>query len=165
MRTRHKFLVAVAVLVWMAASPGAQGTESVSVNLEDCARKAMRGTGVESLIGVDILVSALDPNQMIVHVVFEGANNLTTSWIKRGIEMAMWDGYHAIFTCGAEGVALATMEARMTLLDNLGNESMGIVYGTTLSGDVASRVNWDNREIMDPTAVWETYWLNRSFQE
>ena len=137
-----------------------------ATGLEGCARKAMRGaTGVERILKVDIRDSAADPGQKLIDVTFEAADNLTTSFVKGGIEQGMWRGYHAIFTCPEEPVARATMEAQMMLVDKLGNESMGVVYGTELTGAVATKVNWANRDTIDPTAVWKTYRLNRSFRE
>lgn len=138
----------------------------VEASLERCVQTAMRNkTGVERLIEIDITDAVADPNQKNVHVIFEASDNLTTSFIKRGIEMAMWHGYHAIFTCEAEPVRWARMQARMPLMDKMGNESMGTVYGTSITSDVAKRINWANRDRIDPTEVWKTFWLNRSFRE
>ncbi len=138
--------------------------EPEAVGLAGCVREALKGsTGVERLISVEVIDSAVTPGHKVVHVVFHAAENLTTGMTKGGIEISMRRGYHAAYTCG-EPVDLATMEARMGLIDKHGNESVGIVYGTRLAATEAGKVNWENRDIIEWTRVWKTYMLNRSFR-
>ena len=99
----------------------------------------------------------------LVDVIFRASPNLTTGMTKRGIELDMIEGYHAIFTSGVP-VLQATIEAHMVLIDKHGNEAPGVVYGTKLMGDEARRVNWANREVLDWGQIWQVYALNRSFR-
>ena len=127
----------------------------------------------KGVISVKIQASLFDPDgefrpgsknrAKLVDVIFRGAPNLTNSMTARGIELAMIDGFEAIFTDGM-AVHQATIEAHMTLIDAAGNESLGVVYGTKLMGDAARRVNWSNKGTIDWGRVWTVYVKNRAFQ-
>lgn len=58
----------------------------------------------------------------------------------------MMDGYEAMFQTRVP-IARGSVEAHMETMDKMGNESLSVVYGTTLDGDVAAQVNWANGEL------------------
>ena len=117
----------------------------------------------ERIIEIDIRDSLAEPGKKLIDVVFEGSQNLTKSMMRGGIENGMRDGYEAIFTSGIP-VQWATMEAHMVVMDKLGNESLGLVYGTKLESEKAAGVNWTNKRVIDWSQIWTVYWLNQSLK-
>ena len=127
----------------------------------------------DGLLRVEIRESLFDPDgefrpgsknrAKLVDVVFRGAPNLTNGMTARGIELAMVNGYAAIFTAGT-AIHQATIEAHMTLVDATGNESLGAVYGTKLAGEAAGRLDWSRPESVRWERVWTVYVMNRAFR-
>lgn len=99
-----------------------------------------------------------------VDVQFRAADNFTTNMTKKGIERDMMESFQALFT-SAVPVGMVSIEAYMMLIDKFGNEEEGIVYGATMRSQVASQVNWENWEILDPKDVWDIYFTNVAFRE
>ena len=146
------------------AKPVQTVTAEAEEGLEASIRQAVRqSSSVDEIISIEVIDSATEPGKRVVHVAFKVSKNLTKSLTKAGIETAMWAGYRAAYTV-PEPVSLATMEAWMILIDKHGKESLGFVYGTRLDQATASKVNWQNRNVIDPTKIWQTYWLNRSLR-
>ena len=109
-------------------------------------------------------VTSAELSAKIVEIVLVFNPSDTVSSTKRNIERAMMDCYQAIFTHNFP-ITRGEIEARMMLIDPFGNEVLGLVYGTALTAEIAERVNWEDRHIIDPSEVWDAYFMNRAFQQ
>ena len=114
--------------------------KSPTLRLEQIVRREFR----QNLISLDIsesiytaageVASEGERRALLVDVVFEGHAN------RMLIELPMKKGYKVIFESGIP-IRVATIAAHTTLVDNLGNESLGPVYATTIWGDTGERIN------------------------
>ena len=105
------------------------------------------------------------PPAWVVRVEFVASDNLTTGMTKRGIENEMMDGFEAVYTSGLP-IKTATMEAQMTLVDSFGNDTpLRPVYGTRMNNDVGSKINWENKLILDKARLWTVYTIHREFRQ
>ena len=121
------------------------------------------GNPVYDVLTAGGVVTSTEGPAKMVEVVFVANPSFTTRLTKRGIERAMMDGYQAMFMNHVP-VLQGSIEAKMKLVDSAGNESVGLVYGTKLRAEVAERVNWKNRHVIDPSGVWDAYFMNNAFR-
>ena len=103
------------------------------------------------------------PPALLVDVEFLASPSWSDRLTKRGIERAMMDGYHAAFTARTP-VLRVTMTASMELLDRLGNNTQGIVYGTSARAADFTNMNWEKRHIADASRIWEVHRLHPAFR-
>ena len=82
---------------------------------------------------------------------------------KKSIEDDMREAYFKIFGSGLP-VYKFTLANYSTVMDQYGKESEDITYETSLDGDQAQKINWQNRAILDWGNLWQTSFLNRSFR-
>ena len=153
----------------------AVGTEPAPVaSAEQRIRDAINATNMgEQIISIKVTDSAFDkdgnfategPRAKMVDVVFEAAENLTKGMTKDGIELDMQRGYEAMFTKTGVPIARGGIDAHMMLVDRYGEGSLGLVYGTTLQGDTAARVNWENKLMLDWSNLWTVYFARPEFR-
>ena len=116
----------------------------------------------DDVISIDVRESS-HKGEWMVDVTFEAGEQMSTHLLKRSIERKMLDVYEALFT-SAPPVLRASVEAHAMTTDSEGNQSLNIVYGTSMDSDVASRMNWKNKYLIDPSLVWDTYFKNVNFQ-
>lgn len=77
-----------------------------------------------------------------VIVDYNAADNLSTKYIRQGIEMKMSDIYKALYTSG-KNVTMVSVAAFLPSTDKYGNQNEAIVYESALDKEVANKVNWD----------------------
>ncbi len=100
---------------------------------------------------------------LMVRVNFLASSSWSDRLTKRGIQNAMMDGYHAAFTAGPP-IFKATMSVFMTFVDRLGNDTRGIVYGTTAFPETFAGMNWERRKIVDPDRIWKVWRRHPAFR-
>lgn len=88
---------------------------------------------------------------------------LTAGLTKDGIEADMKDAYKVIFSAGYK-IRYASVTANFMLVNQFGKSSVGPVYETKMWGNVGSRINWNNVDLVDFGKVWEVLFLNQSFR-
>ena len=163
-------LVGFALFSLALVSPSAPADDDRADKL----RASLNGVELgEEVLSVDVQESLFDPDgefrvgskdrAQLVDVVFRASPNLTNKMTGRGIEFAMVDAYVALFGAGVP-IHQATVEAHMTLVDAYGNEALGAVYGTKLTGAEARKVKWSDPDAVRWERVWEVYLKNRAFK-
>lgn len=102
-----------------------------------------------------------------VFIEYNASENLTTNMTKKGIESDMSKAYIALYTADLN-VKQATVAAYFPLRDQYGNNEDGIVYKTTLTSEVADKINWQAENITLQARIipglWKTSILNVSFR-
>jgi hypothetical protein len=77
---------------------------------------------------------------------------------KIGVDLTqkeMEEVYHRIFTSNVD-VSDVTLRAYAAPIDALGNQKVQIVYATHMSKDRARMINWENKNHLDFTKLWDT---------
>ena len=67
----------------------------------------------------------------------------------------MEEVYQRIFTSNVD-VSDVTLRAYAAPIDALGSQKMQIVYSTHMSKDRARMINWENKNHLDFTKLWDT---------
>lgn len=124
--------------------------------------KGETNTSKERLVELDV-VEQIDGGWG-VFVEFNADDNLTCGSRKRGIERRMIDAYERLYTSPIL-VQQASMTALFPLVDRFGQESDGAVYKTILKRPVASKINWDNKGLIDFEDLWTTTILHVEFRD
>lgn len=102
-----------------------------------------------------------------VEIGFNADDNFSKNMIKTGIESQMSEIYQAIFT-KFDNVGEISIGARFPLADAYGNESLKVVYYTTLTKAEADKINWNTSDatlkLRIIPGVWQTDLIHPDFQ-
>lgn len=80
---------------------------------------------------------------------------------RQAIDWEMMDAYKVIYESDVP-VWKAVIVANATLIDPYGNKSIGPIYRTEMGGEIAQRVNWENRR--RATSAMDVIWIDRNLR-
>lgn len=102
-----------------------------------------------------------------VFVEMNANDNLTSGFIKGGIEQDMTEVYQAVYHSGQD-VRTASVAAYFPMIDQYGQESEDVIYKSILDKSEADKVNWDADESLLAVdilpGVWQTTFLHPELQ-
>jgi hypothetical protein len=125
-----------------------------NAKVEELVRRQYEGTNnreMPFLRGVTVTPGATG---LVVDVEFNANDNFGMGLIRTGIENEMEETYQTLYTSG-EAIEEVFVGAYFTLIDDLGNETEELVYGTLLPGTTAAEINWDNAALVNWPDVWQ----------
>ena len=155
------------ILVTIMLNASALGAEEKTPDqeLERAITIALNKTPlVKNIISIVIDQNNNNQRSRMVDVSFDFKPGFTLRLTRVGIERGMMNVYEAVYTSGIP-VTQANVEAYMDIIDVKGNESSGLVYSTSLKRIDAKGINWENRLIIKPSAIWHTWMMNSSFKD
>ena len=79
---------------------------------------------------------------------FLASDNFTFGMVRIGIERDMMDFFRSMFKSGSR-VVRAVATANYTHLDELGHEKETRVYEASMKRELARKINWENRHLID----------------
>ena len=97
----------------------------------------LNGWGVhEMVIGYEVVIE------------FNANENLTKGLMRRGIHNDVRDAYEVLYDSPLQ-VGYVTIKALLPLTDQFGNESDGVVFISSMDADIAEKVDWENKSLLD----------------
>lgn len=115
----------------------------------------------QKLRKVEVVCIMGGPQQGLYNVElrFDASGGWSNSSQRRWMEDKMRDTYERLFTeCPNVWEAWCFAEAK--LIDRFGQESMEIVYKTSMGKSVAAQVKWANKARLDFKELWKTHFLH-----
>lgn len=136
--------------------------EGVRKEVQRIAEKKLGG----SLVTAEVFETARGQEEGLynVNIRFNGEDSWSPSMTKKTIAWQMQDVYQGLYEAKLN-IRDIYCFASLKLTDQYGQESVMVVYKTSLERAIAEKINWDRKRSLDFDNIWDVDFVHRSFDQ